>query len=150
MTYDCTVSTVKRAITNITLKVHSRDINEVKQVKAYIQLEYREKQNIWSKNKLMFQTCNYISVSENEVLLHLRFICGNTDEIGLHNKENKDILEQKHLISQIYGIPIHHFLYNIIIQKQHQNSEEEGRGESKKTVSCKYLKISLSKSYKLC
>ena len=38
------------------------------------------------------------------------------------------------------------FLYNIIIQKQHQNNEEEGQ---KKAVSCQYLKISLSESYRV-
>ena len=27
----------------------------------------------------------------------------------------------------MYGMPIHYFLYNIIIQKQHQNNEEEGK-----------------------
>ena len=34
VTYDCTFATVKIAI--ITLKMHSRNINEVKHVKAYI------------------------------------------------------------------------------------------------------------------
>ena len=85
----------------------------------------------------------------------MRFIYGNTDEIGLHNKENKDILEQKTLNFSNLWYANTLFLYNIIIQKQHQNNEEETakkkkqKTNNKKTVSCKYLKISLSESYKV-
>ena len=84
------------------------------------------------------------------IIIIIIIIYGNTDEIGLHNKENKDILEQKHLISQIYGMPIHYFYTTLSFRNSTKTMKRRGKKTpSIKTVSCKCLKISLSESYKV-
>ena len=51
--------------------------------------------NLVKKWVNVFHTCNYISVKEYEVWLHLRYIYANTDEIGMHKTKKIKTFQSK-------------------------------------------------------